>query len=121
MHCLVRLCLIPAACLDSIAGSPHTCSGKAQCKPARAVQSTASTGPALPPHLPAAGHVTFFWNGNRSGYLDPKLEKFQEVGWGFELGLVIPGCLRLCSCLGLSLSSGLFMPGCSGGWLASPG
>ncbi|KAL4419791.1 hypothetical protein ABPG75_006889 [Micractinium tetrahymenae] len=25
------------------------------------------------------GHVTFFWNGNRSGYLDPKLEKFQEI------------------------------------------
>lgn len=26
-----------------------------------------------------AGHVTFFWNGNRSGYLNPKLEKFEEV------------------------------------------
>lgn len=26
------------------------------------------------------GHVTFFWNGNRSGYLDPKLEQFKEVG-----------------------------------------
>ncbi|KAI7842857.1 hypothetical protein COHA_003475 [Chlorella ohadii] len=25
------------------------------------------------------GHVTFFWNGNRSGYLDPKLEKFEEI------------------------------------------
>ncbi|KAL4435450.1 hypothetical protein ABPG77_006212 [Micractinium sp. CCAP 211/92] len=25
------------------------------------------------------GHVTFFWNGNRSGYLDPKLERFQEI------------------------------------------
>eukprot|EP00887_Chlorella_sp_A99_P002974 scaffold24.g2974.t1 len=25
------------------------------------------------------GHVTFFWNGNRSGYIDPKLEKFVEV------------------------------------------
>jgi hypothetical protein len=29
--------------------------------------------------LRCAGHVTFFWNGNRSGYLDPKLEKFEEV------------------------------------------
>jgi hypothetical protein len=26
------------------------------------------------------GHVTFFWNGNRSGYLDAKLEQFLEVG-----------------------------------------
>ncbi|PRW33685.1 2,3-bisphosphoglycerate-independent phosphoglycerate mutase isoform B [Chlorella sorokiniana] len=25
------------------------------------------------------GHVTFFWNGNRSGYLDPQLEKFEEI------------------------------------------
>jgi 2,3-bisphosphoglycerate-independent phosphoglycerate mutase len=25
------------------------------------------------------GHVTFFWNGNRSGYIDPKLEKYIEV------------------------------------------
>lgn len=25
------------------------------------------------------GHVTFFWNGNRSGYLDPTKEKFLEV------------------------------------------
>jgi 2,3-bisphosphoglycerate-independent phosphoglycerate mutase len=30
-------------------------------------------------HCRCAGHVTFFWNGNRSGYLDPKLEKFEEV------------------------------------------
>ena len=29
------------------------------------------------------GHVTFFWNGNRSGYLDPKLETFVEV-WRVE-------------------------------------
>ena len=34
-----------------------------------------------PPH---PGHVTFFWNGNRSGYLDPKLEKFEEVWLGGE-------------------------------------
>ena len=35
----------------------------------------------LPHSAPAStpGHVTFFWNGNRSGYLDPKLEKFEEV------------------------------------------
>lgn len=25
------------------------------------------------------GHVTFFWNGNRSGYVDPKLELYEEV------------------------------------------
>ena len=25
------------------------------------------------------GHVTFFWNGNRSGYIDPTLEKYIEV------------------------------------------
>jgi hypothetical protein len=25
------------------------------------------------------GHVTFFWNGNRSGYLDSKLEQYLEV------------------------------------------
>ncbi len=25
------------------------------------------------------GHVTFFWNGNRSGYLDQRLEKYIEV------------------------------------------
>jgi bisphosphoglycerate-independent phosphoglycerate mutase (AlkP superfamily) len=26
------------------------------------------------------GHVTFFWNGNRSGYFDAKLETYLEVG-----------------------------------------
>lgn len=26
------------------------------------------------------GHVTFFWNGNRSGYLDAKQEQYLEVG-----------------------------------------
>lgn len=25
------------------------------------------------------GHVTFFWNGNRSGYLNEKLEQYVEV------------------------------------------
>ncbi len=25
------------------------------------------------------GHVTYFWNGNRSGYIDDKLEKYEEV------------------------------------------
>jgi len=25
------------------------------------------------------GHVTYFWNGNRSGYIDDKLEKFVEI------------------------------------------
>lgn len=25
------------------------------------------------------GHVTFFWNGNRSGYFDEKLETYVEV------------------------------------------
>lgn len=26
------------------------------------------------------GHVTFFWNGNRSGYFDSHLETYLEVG-----------------------------------------
>ncbi|PUZ41247.1 hypothetical protein GQ55_9G489100 [Panicum hallii var. hallii] len=25
------------------------------------------------------GHVTFFWNGNRSGYFNPSLEKYEEI------------------------------------------
>jgi len=25
------------------------------------------------------GHVTYFWNGNRSGYIDEKLEKYDEI------------------------------------------
>ncbi len=25
------------------------------------------------------GHVTYFWNGNRSGYIDDKLEKYEEI------------------------------------------
>jgi 2,3-bisphosphoglycerate-independent phosphoglycerate mutase len=29
------------------------------------------------------GHVTFFWNGNRSGYFDSKLETYLEVGGGW--------------------------------------
>jgi hypothetical protein len=31
------------------------------------------------------GHVTFFWNGNRSGYFDSKLETYLEVGLGLQL------------------------------------
>ena len=37
------------------------------------------------------GHVTFFWNGNRSGYFDAKLETYLEVclgGLSFVLGFV---------------------------------
>ena len=25
------------------------------------------------------GHVTFFWNGNRSGYFDPSMEEYVEI------------------------------------------
>ena len=25
------------------------------------------------------GHVTYFWNGNRSGYIDPKCESYEEI------------------------------------------
>lgn len=25
------------------------------------------------------GHVTYFWNGNRSGYIDPRLETYEEI------------------------------------------
>ncbi len=25
------------------------------------------------------GHVTYFWNGNRSGYIDPKMETYEEI------------------------------------------
>jgi len=25
------------------------------------------------------GHVTFFWNGNRSGYFNQGLEKYEEI------------------------------------------
>ncbi|MDO4576217.1 MAG: 2,3-bisphosphoglycerate-independent phosphoglycerate mutase [Planctomycetia bacterium] len=25
------------------------------------------------------GHVTYFWNGNRSGYIDPACEKYEEI------------------------------------------
>ena len=25
------------------------------------------------------GHVTYFWNGNRSGYIDPDLETYIEI------------------------------------------
>jgi hypothetical protein len=30
--------------------------------------------------LPQIGHVTFFWNGNRSGYINANQEEFVEVG-----------------------------------------
>lgn len=33
------------------------------------------------------GHVTFFWNGNRSGYFDAKLETYLEVGQGAGRGV----------------------------------
>ena len=63
---------------------------------ATAALSLGCQAPSLDWHLPCrcsvsvlccAGHVTFFWNGNRSGYLDPKLEKFEEVwrGGGAEV------------------------------------
>ena len=26
------------------------------------------------------GHVTFFWNGNRSGYFNSDMEEYHEVG-----------------------------------------
>ncbi len=42
------------------------------------------------------GHVTFFWNGNRSGYLDAKLEQYLEVcgvGWG-GVGCTAPVLVR---------------------------
>ena len=34
------------------------------------------------------GHVTFFWNGNRSGYFDESLETFVEV-WFLSWGSLI--------------------------------
>jgi hypothetical protein len=46
------------------------------------------------------GHVTFFWNGNRSGYFDSKLETFIEVlaflSTSFHL------CLSVCRSMVLS-------------------
>jgi 2,3-bisphosphoglycerate-independent phosphoglycerate mutase len=38
------------------------------------------------------GHVTFFWNGNRSGYFDNKLETYLEVGRAAkgEWGVMVP-------------------------------
>jgi len=35
------------------------------------------------------GHVTFFWNGNRGGKFDKKLETYQEVGSNFALEMDI--------------------------------
>lgn len=31
------------------------------------------------------GHVTFFWNGNRSGYFDEKLEEYVEIPSDFGI------------------------------------
>jgi hypothetical protein len=47
------------------------------------------------------GHVTFFWNGNRSGYFDSKLETYLEVrgGRGAEAGAGSNVCgLACCAC-----------------------
>jgi 2,3-bisphosphoglycerate-independent phosphoglycerate mutase len=30
------------------------------------------------------GHVTYFWNGNRSGYFDPAKELYEEVRFNFQ-------------------------------------
>ena len=38
--------------------------------------------PLQPPR--PAGHVTFFWNGNRSGYFDEELETYVEVRAGLS-------------------------------------
>jgi hypothetical protein len=39
------------------------------------------------------GHVTFFWNGNRSGYFDSNLETYLEVSRGLQSCLWV-----LCVC-----------------------
>jgi hypothetical protein len=60
------------------------------------------------------GHVTFFWNGNRSGYFDSNLETYLEVGVRHSVCWP-PAVLRgwwwcksmqdavFCSCMGLTL------------------
>lgn len=49
------------------------------------------------------GHVTFFWNGNRSGYFDQKLETYIEVPCPVPPALRAPGrwllCLQCLLCL----------------------
>ena len=49
------------------------------------------------------GHVTFFWNGNRSGYFDQKLETYIEVPCPVLPALRAPGrwllCLQCLLCL----------------------
>ena len=37
------------------------------------------------------GHVTFFWNGNRSGYFDEALETYVEVRGTARGNLLEPG------------------------------
>jgi Metalloenzyme superfamily len=66
------------------------------------------------------GHVTFFWNGNRSGFFDEDLETFVEVRFLLQTdtltGTTCNGCVyvQLCSqplspyrCSSHMLSSGL--------------
>jgi hypothetical protein len=48
------------------------------------------------------GHVTFFWNGNRSGYFNEELETYVEVGGGGSGGglcCVVLWVLFLCVCV----------------------
>lgn len=40
------------------------------------------------------GHVTFFWNGNRSGYFDEKYEKYVEIAT--DKGIQVKHHLALC-------------------------
>lgn len=43
------------------------------------------------------GHVTFFWNGNRSGYFDEKYEKYVEIATdkGIQVALSVRAALLL--------------------------
>jgi hypothetical protein len=59
------------------------------------------------------GHVTFFWNGNRSGYFDSKLETYLEVRacvWGVAC-VCGGGCVCVSVCVGF-LKEGVL----GGGW-----
>ena len=40
------------------------------------------------------GHVTFFWNGNRSGYFNKDLEEYHEVSLSISLALHAHACLQ---------------------------
>ncbi len=45
------------------------------------------------------GHVTFFWNGNRSGYFDEKLETYLEVSrWVTNSRVTVATVLAVASC-----------------------